>query len=99
MPEFTLDVPFRLSNPWEFPRFGVPLRASIPLPAGAVGDPAAEMALVDEQGRDVGAQWKVLSTWQDGSARFALMDYAAHLERWRSAGTLEGTRTVARDPS
>ena len=35
------------------------------------------MALTDVQGRDVGAQWKVLSTWKDGSVRFALMDYAA----------------------
>jgi hypothetical protein len=25
------------------------------------------------------------------------MDYAAHLERWRDAGTLEGTRVV-REP-
>ncbi len=26
-----------------------------------------------------------------------LMDYAAHLERWRDAGTLEGTKVV-REP-
>ncbi len=28
----------------------------------------------------------------------SLMDYAAHLEQWRDAGTLEGTRTV-REPA
>ena len=65
-----------LANPWKFPLHGLPLRCSVPLPQGAVADPARELALTDEHGRDVGAQWRVLSTWNDGSARFALLDYA-----------------------
>lgn len=71
-----LSIPFRLGNPWKFPLYGLPLRCSIPLPEGAVFDPARELALVDEEGTDCAAQWRVLSTWNDGSARFALMDYA-----------------------
>lgn len=76
MPDFALNAPFAIGNPWKFPLHGKPLRASIPLPRGAVRNPARELCLVDEKGRDVGAQWRVLSKWNDGSARFALMDYA-----------------------
>ena len=71
-----LLIPFSLKNPWAFPLHGLPLRCSIPLPQGVVKNPAKELALVDEKGRDCSAQWRVLSTWNDGSARFALMDYA-----------------------
>lgn len=76
MSDFKLDVPFHLSNPWEFPLHGVPLRASIPLPEGAVRVPRSALALVDEKGTDVRPQWRTLSNWKDGSVRFALMDYA-----------------------
>ena len=71
-----LSIPFSLGNPWKFPLYGLPLRCSIPLPEGMVFDPVKELALVDEEGKDCAAQWRVLSTWNDGSARFALMDYA-----------------------
>lgn len=71
-----LVIPFSLSNPWKFSLQGLPLRCSVPLPEGAVEDPAAELVLKDENGNDCAAQWRVLSTWNDGSARFALMDYA-----------------------
>ena len=72
----SIRLSFSLGNPWKFPLHGLPLRCSIPLPEGAVRDPAKELALLDERGRDCAAQWRVLSTWNDGSARFALMDYA-----------------------
>ncbi|NQU10968.1 hypothetical protein HQ590_09275, partial [bacterium] len=71
------SIPFTLANPWKFPRHGMPLRCSVPLPRGLVRDPARSLALTDEKGKDVGAQWRVLSRWPDGSVRFALMDYAA----------------------
>lgn len=71
-----INAPFSLSNPWGFPVDGRPLRCSVPLPQGAVKDPAKELVLCDAEGRDVGVQWRVLSTWKDGSARFALFDYA-----------------------
>lgn len=71
-----LQISFNLSNPWAFPAYGVPLRCSVPLPQGAVTDPARELVLSGSDGADCGAQWRVLSRWQDGSARFALMDYA-----------------------
>ncbi|MCC7193689.1 MAG: hypothetical protein IT444_13015 [Phycisphaeraceae bacterium] len=77
MPDVKLDIPFSLSNPWEFPIHGMPLRVSVPLPRGAVRDPAKELVLLDQEGRDVQAQWRVLSKWKDGSACFALMDYSA----------------------
>ena len=73
---FGVPIPFSLGNPWKFPVHGLPLRCSVPLPEGFLRDPARELALVDEQGKDCAAQWRVLSTWQDGSARFALMDFA-----------------------
>lgn len=72
----TLAIPFSLGNPWGFPLYGLPLRCSVPLPQGEVTDPAGELALVDESGVDCAAQWRVLSTWDDGSIRFALLDYA-----------------------
>jgi hypothetical protein len=74
------DHPFPLSfsigNPWKFPQYGLPFRCSIPLAQGLVRDPAAELALLDEEGRDCAAQWRVLSSWPGGSVRFALLDYA-----------------------
>jgi hypothetical protein len=96
---FEISIPFTLSNPWKFPLRGVPLRCSIPLPEGAVRKPARELALVDERGRDVAAQWRVLSTWNDGSVRFALMDYAAAElpPRTTRSYTLE-SRTAKRPP-
>lgn len=72
-----LAIPFALTNPWKFAQYGMPLRCSVPLPQGWVRDPMAGLALLDERGRDAGAQWRVLSRWPDGTARFALMDYAA----------------------
>ncbi|MAE61215.1 MAG: hypothetical protein CMJ49_07645 [Planctomycetaceae bacterium] len=75
-----LQIPFSLSNPWAFDLYGLPLRCSLPLGQGELGDPAVDLVLLDEQGRDLGGQWRVLSTWPDGSARFALLDYAeAHV--------------------
>ena len=69
-------IPFSLANPWKFPLHGLPLRCSVPFPQGELKDPARELALVDETGADCAAQWRVLSTWNDGSVRFALLDYA-----------------------
>ena len=74
-----LKIPFTLCNPWKFPLHGLPLRCSVPMPQGLVTNPAKELVLADEKGRDCSAQWRVLSTWDDGSARFALMDYAEPL--------------------
>lgn len=71
-----LSVPFTLDNPWAFALHGLPLRCSVPFPQGGVREPAQELVLTDEQGRDLAAQWRVLSSWKDGSVRFALMDYA-----------------------
>jgi len=72
----TVDLSFHITNPQEIEMTGVPLRASVPMPEGAINDPARDLALVDEQGRAVKAQWKVLAPWADGSVRFVLIDYA-----------------------
>lgn len=69
-------IPFVLKNPWRFALHGVPLRCSVPLPKGLVREPHSELALIDEHGNDCAAQWRVLSTWRDGTVRFALVDYA-----------------------
>lgn len=71
-----IEIPFALNNPWGFPLHGLPLRCSVPLARGRVRNPGRDLVLADEQGRDCGAQWRVLSSWDDGSARFALLDYA-----------------------
>ncbi len=75
----TIEIPLHLNNPWRFPLHGLPLRCSVPFARGRVSEPASELVLTDEDGRDCGAQWRVLSTWDDGSVRFALMDYAEPL--------------------
>ena len=63
-------------------------------------DPAAELALLNGSGQDVRAQWGVLSTWKDGSARFALMDYAAgHLPPRTSVALKLTKRDGAKAPS
>lgn len=72
----TFPIPFSLKNPWKFPLHGLPLRCSIPFPEGTLRDPAAELILLNEDGRDCEAQWRVLSSWDDGSVRFALLNYA-----------------------
>jgi len=71
-----VDLSFTVNNPQFIEMTGVPLRASVPMPEGAITDPAKELALVDEEGRAVNAQWKVLAPWPDGSVRFVLIDYA-----------------------
>ncbi len=76
MSDSVIDIPFHIENPWAFPEQGLPLRCSVPFPRGRIQDPAAELVLLDGEGADLAAQWRVLSNWQDGSARFALMDYA-----------------------
>lgn len=92
-----LEIAFSLNNPWGFPLHGLPLRCSVPLAKGLVRNPARELALMDEKGRDCGAQWRVLSSWDDGSARFALMDYAEALipPRTRRAYILKKNRNRA----
>jgi len=76
MPE-PINLPFRISNPQDVVLTGVPLRASFPLPEGQIHDPARDLALCDEHGHAVSAQWRTLAPWPDGSARFVLLDYAA----------------------
>jgi len=76
MADTSFAIPFSLGNPWKFPVTGMPLRCSVPLPPQFVTDPACDLVLVDEAGGDCAAQWRVLSRWPDGSARFALMDFA-----------------------
>src|SRR5262249_44735849 len=91
-----IEAPFAIANPWSFPRHGLPLRCSVPLPQGLVRDPAADLALLDEAGKGLGAQWRVISTWPDGTARFALLDYA---EAVLPPRTTRKYRLVKRDAS
>lgn len=95
MTKQVIDVGFSVSNPWPFDRFGLPLRVSVPLAEGSVMEPGRELMLVDEAGRDVGAQWRVLSKWKDGSARFALMDYAEGKVEARKTSKLKLMRREA----
>jgi len=77
--EHPFPLSFKLSNPWRFPILGMPLRCSIPLPQGLVNNPSSELILLDEKDHDCHAQWRVLSRWNDGSVRFALMNYAEEI--------------------
>lgn len=76
MKKSPLPLPFSLKNPWGFPRYGMPLRCSIPFAKGLIHDPESELALVDDDQGDCVAQWDVLSRWPDNSVRVALMNYA-----------------------
>lgn len=53
-----------------------PVTSGIPLPAGVAPDGAA-YTLVDDAGAPVPAQCRVLARWQDGSARWVLVDFQA----------------------
>ncbi len=72
------ELLFKISNPWGFAKRGVPLRVSIPLPQGVVGEPDNDLAVVVD-GDEWPAQWRVLSRWPDNSTAFALLDVAADL--------------------
>jgi len=71
-----VNLPFTVRNPHDIEMTGVPLRASVPMPEGAINDPAKELSLVDEADRAITAQWKVLAPWPDGSVRFLMVDHA-----------------------
>jgi hypothetical protein len=84
-----MNLPLNFSNPWGFAKCGVPLRVSIPFPAGAVRDPARDLQILEGED-EIAGQWRTLSAWPDGSARFVLLDLASDLEpRARRALSLQ----------
>lgn len=69
-------VPLQVSDNSGVDRVDWPVRSGIPLPAGAVRD-MASLTLLDEQGREVPAQFAALSRYaaRDNSVRWLLMDF------------------------
>ncbi len=74
-----------------------PVTGGVPLPAGAA--PAtAEFALSTASGQPLPLQSRVLARWQDGSARWVLLDFMADLPAFGQAAfalTTGGPRTPA----
>ncbi len=66
-------VPIRLRRPgnglW-------PVSVGVPFPKGALGS-EDEIRLVDKRGAEVGLQARSLARWEDGSVRWALLDFQA----------------------
>jgi hypothetical protein len=101
-PQATLDVQESLG----LARTQWPITAGVPFPRGSVPDPA-RLVVKDDSGRTMPVQTRVLSRWQDGSVRWALLDWQTDLEarqtrRFRVApgepvGTAGGVKVRERD--
>ncbi|MGD0946522.1 MAG: hypothetical protein ABSA52_03750 [Candidatus Binatia bacterium] len=94
--QLTLDVQESLG----LARSQWPITAGVPFPQGLVTDPA-RLVVTDDSGRATPVQARVLSRWQDGSVRWALLDWQTDLEarqtrRFRVApgAPVATTRTV-----
>jgi hypothetical protein len=73
--QLTLDVQEALGlarNQW-------PITVGVPFPSGMVPD-ATRLVITDDSGRGTPVQTRVLSRWQDGSVRWALLDWQTGLE-------------------
>ncbi len=65
-----------LEAPAGIPPDGFPVTSGVPLPMGAVRDVNA-LSLKDPRGRLVPLQTEVMNLWEDGSVRWALLDFIA----------------------
>jgi hypothetical protein len=70
------DLPLRIADNSGMDRVDWPVTSGIPLPVGAVNDPS-QLALLDESGNQIPAQFTVLSRYsrRDNSLRWVLMDF------------------------
>lgn len=69
---FAIEAKLTIENPETFGRTREPLSAGIPFARGAVADVGRLAAYHD--GRPFPAQFTLLSPWEDGSVRWALLD-------------------------
>lgn len=72
-------VPISVEETRGWRRVDEPLMMGIPLPKGALFEPAG-LSLVDQQDRPVPLQSEVLARWSDGSIRWVLLDFLATVE-------------------
>jgi hypothetical protein len=75
----TSSISLELEEPTGVARHHWPVTRGVPFPAGSLQD-SAHLRLVDESGVEVALQTKCLSTWPDGSVRWALLHFQADLE-------------------
>ncbi|MEE2884736.1 MAG: hypothetical protein VX701_03475 [Chloroflexota bacterium] len=55
-----------------------PLRCGIPFPKGYLGS-SDNMRLKDQEGKEISLQSKTTSNWQDGSVKWAMLDFQKHI--------------------
>lgn len=55
-----------------------PITVGVPFPSGSVHD-VSQLVVTDDRSQTVPTQSRILSRWPDGSVRWALLDWQAHL--------------------
>ena len=81
---------------------GLPLTFAVPLPRGALRQPAAAVSFAAPDGAPAGeaeAQVRVHARWPDGSARWALLDAACPAGDLPARGAVRLTRAAAAAPA
>lgn len=95
------SVPLMVKEPSGIQRKGWPVTSGVPLPEGAVRNPANVRLLSD--GKELPLQTEVMSSWPDGSVKWLLLDFQIDLRANEERKlTLEYgqhiNRTPVRDP-
>jgi hypothetical protein len=91
-------IALRISEPAGIARRGVPATVGVPLPRGALRDPA-RLWVSDRRGEAVTSQAEVLERWQDGSVRWLLVDLLADVAANREAVYTLRLGTAPRAPA
>jgi len=78
------SVPLRVENPHDFPIAACPITSGVPFAKGEIGG-VERMRLVDGDGKALPVQASVLSRWDDGSVKWALLSFQADVAAERTA--------------
>jgi len=82
-------VPLRVENPHDFRLSSYPISSGVPFAKGEIGG-VEQMRLLDGEGNALPMQATVLSRWDDGSVKWALVSFQADFQGAQTAGfTLE----------
>ena len=81
-----------LRTPLGSKRAPEPIRQGVPLPNGLLVD-ETKVIIVDDQGREVESQTRVLSRWADGSVQWLLVDFLHDVSRFQLEASKEFLET------
>ena len=74
-----LSIPLVFDEPLGITRTGEPVTVGVPFPKGEICN-AADLSLVDTQGRSLPLQAQEVARWSDGSLKWVLLDFLASVE-------------------